>query len=136
MKDTLYGELTVIGMRGCEKFVSQVDAYLKEWRRHDSEQTFLAEAECPRFGSGEAKGMLHESLRGLYADCGWLAADASARQPKPLFLCTICEWLCSYCPPLFRPLAPYCNTHCLPFVANFGLWSDVALKREFPSKKT
>ena len=63
MKDTLYGELTVIGMRGCEKFVAQVDAYLKEWRRHDNEETFLAEAECPRFGSGEAKGMLHESLR-------------------------------------------------------------------------
>ncbi len=73
MKDTLYGELTVIGMRGCEKFVSQVDAYLKEWRRHDNEETFLVQAECPRFGSGEAKGMLHESLRGhdvyIISDC-------------------------------------------------------------------
>ena len=73
MKDTLYGELTVIGMRGCEKFVSEVDAYLKEWRRHDNEQTFLASAECPRFGSGEAKGMMHESMRGhdvyIISDC-------------------------------------------------------------------
>ncbi len=73
MKDTLYGELTVIGMRGCEKFVSEVDAYLKEWRRHDNEETFLASADCPRFGSGEAKGMMHESMRGhdvyIISDC-------------------------------------------------------------------
>ena len=73
MKDTLYGELTIIGMRGCEKFVEQVDGYLKEWRRHDNEQSYLTVAECPRFGSGEAKGMLHESLRGhdvyIISDC-------------------------------------------------------------------
>ena len=32
MKKELYGELRVIGMKGCEQFVSQVDRYLKEWR--------------------------------------------------------------------------------------------------------
>ena len=71
MKDTLYGELSVIGMRGCEDFVSQVDAYLQEWRRHDTEGTFLVDASCPRFGSGEAKGALHQSLRGndVYIIC-------------------------------------------------------------------
>ena len=30
MKEALYGELSVIGMRGCEPFVAQVDNYLKE----------------------------------------------------------------------------------------------------------
>ena len=64
MKESLYGELSVIGMRGCEDFVNQVDSYLKEWRRHDNDGTFLVEANCPRFGSGEAKGTLHHSLRG------------------------------------------------------------------------
>ncbi len=64
MKDTLYGELSVIGMRGCEDFVNQVDFYLKEWRRHDTDGTFLIETSCPRFGSGEAKGTVHHSLRG------------------------------------------------------------------------
>ena len=64
MKDTLYGELSVIGMRGCEDFVNQVDFYLKEWRRHDTDGTFLINASCPRFGSGEAKGTIHHSLRG------------------------------------------------------------------------
>lgn len=64
MKDSLYGDLSVVGMRGCEDFVAQVDAYLQDWRRHDNEGTFLVEASCPRFGSGEAKGILHQSLRG------------------------------------------------------------------------
>ena len=71
MKDSLYGELSVIGMRGCEDFVSQVDAYLQEWRRHDNDGTFLVESACPRFGSGEAKGTIHQSLRGndVYIIC-------------------------------------------------------------------
>ena len=64
MKDSLYGELSVIGMKGCEDFANQVDFYLKEWRRHDTEGTFLIDASCPRFGSGEAKGTIHQSLRG------------------------------------------------------------------------
>ena len=64
MKDSIYGELSVIGMHGCEGFAAEVDNYLKEWRRHEVEGTFLVDASCPRFGSGEAKGMLHQSLRG------------------------------------------------------------------------
>ena len=64
MKDSLYGELSIIGMRGCEEFTAEVDSYLKEWRRHDTDGTFTVDISCPRFGSGEAKGALHESLRG------------------------------------------------------------------------
>ena len=71
--ESLYGELGVIGMRGCEDFVNQVDAYLKEWRRHDDDQDFIFHAECPRFGSGEGKALLHESARGhdlyIISDC-------------------------------------------------------------------
>ena len=71
MKDTLFGDLSVIGMRGCEDFAAEVDSYLKEWRRHDSEATFLIGSSCPRFGSGEAKGTIHQSLRGndVYIIC-------------------------------------------------------------------
>ena len=64
MKESLYGELSIIGMRGCEDFTAEVDSYLKEWRRHDTDGTFTVDISCPRFGSGEAKGALHESLRG------------------------------------------------------------------------
>ena len=73
MRDSYYGELSVIGMRGCEKFVDQVDYYLKEWRSHDDGVSFITCADCPRFGSGEGKGMLHSSMRGhdvyIISDC-------------------------------------------------------------------
>ncbi len=71
MKESQYAELSVIGMRGCEEFAAQVDYYLKEWRRHGGEESFLVKADCPRFGTGEAKAFLHESLRGhdLYIIC-------------------------------------------------------------------
>ena len=64
MKESLYGELSIIGMRGCEDFTAQVDAYLKDWRSHDQEVSYIANCSCPRFGSGEGKGALHQSLRG------------------------------------------------------------------------
>ena len=63
MKEHSYGDLSIIGMRGCEDFVAQVDGYLQEWRRHDGEGTFIAEAHCPRFGSGEGKGLIRDSMR-------------------------------------------------------------------------
>ncbi len=58
----LFGDLSVIGMKGCEEFTEQVNSYLKSWR--GSTESFIVDCECPRFGSGEAKGLLHESLRG------------------------------------------------------------------------
>lgn len=58
----LFGDLSVIGMKGCEEFTEQVNNYLKTWR--GSTEGFVVNVECPRFGSGEAKGLLHESLRG------------------------------------------------------------------------
>ncbi len=61
---TLYGELGVIGMRGCEGFTERVDSYLREWRRHGDEETYIMKADCPRFGSGEGKAIVHESMRG------------------------------------------------------------------------
>ena len=64
MKEELFGELSVIGMRGCEDFVAEVDSYLQEWRRHDQDGSYLIPVSCPRFGSGEGKGVIHKSLRG------------------------------------------------------------------------
>ena len=71
MKDSLYAELSVIGMKGCEAFAKQVDGYLREWRRHGAEDTYLVHADCPRFGSGEGKGIITESMRGqdVYIIC-------------------------------------------------------------------
>ena len=71
MQDNLFGDLSVISLRGGEKFASQVDYYLKEWRNHGEDTTYIVPTECPRFGSGEAKGAVHQSLRGhdIYIIC-------------------------------------------------------------------
>lgn len=76
MNDNIFGELRVIGMRGCEEFVAKVDSYLTEWRKdsfgnEETNPSFLGHAECPRFGSGEGKGIIHETMRGkdLYIVC-------------------------------------------------------------------
>ena len=71
MKESLFGELSVIGMKGCEKFVAQVNDYLKEWRSNENVDTYIVDSSCPRFGSGEAKGAVHQSLRGndVYIIC-------------------------------------------------------------------
>lgn len=61
--ENVNGELKVISMRGCEDFTSQVDYYLKKNR--NSDHSFIASATCPRFGSGEAKALINESMRGL-----------------------------------------------------------------------
>lgn len=68
------GDLSIIGMKGCEEITSKIDYYLKEWRQDDNGvfysdgtgpfKTFLLDSKCPRFGSGEAKGVINESVRG------------------------------------------------------------------------
>ena len=63
MNENVNGELKIIAMRGCEDFTAQVDYYLKSIRGH--ENSFIAKATCPRFGSGEAKALINESMRGL-----------------------------------------------------------------------
>ncbi len=71
MGKNYFGELSIIGMKGCEDFLAKVDGYLNEWRS-DEKKTYLVNAECPRFGSGEGKAIIHETLRGhdtyIYAD--------------------------------------------------------------------
>ncbi|MFY9382293.1 MAG: ribose-phosphate pyrophosphokinase, partial [Eubacteriales bacterium] len=65
MGNLLSGELSIIGMKGCEDFTRQVDVYLREWRcREGEDRTFIVRSECPRFGTGEAKGLIYETLRG------------------------------------------------------------------------
>lgn len=62
-------ELGLLPLKGSMEFAKEVDEYLKKWRNHDS---YILSAECPRFGSGEGKGLIHDSVRGkdlyLFAD--------------------------------------------------------------------
>lgn len=71
------GPLGLIAMNGCTEMGDAVDKYLVEWRRENAElhkndhsysdyskESFLIKTCCPRFGSGEAKGMIQETIRG------------------------------------------------------------------------
>ncbi len=71
------GELGIIALESCTTLGERVDSYLSKWRtrRNHAEKTtivfngyekesYLVGSKCPRFGSGEAKGVLSESVRG------------------------------------------------------------------------
>lgn len=64
-KHTPYGDLALISMRGCEDMASKVDYYLKQWREIPNDESFVITANCPRFGTGEAKAVLKHTARGL-----------------------------------------------------------------------
>ena len=66
------GPLALIALPGCEDLVSHVDSYLVSWRRTRElpvagykKDSFLLDVSLPRFGSGEGKGVLNASVRGL-----------------------------------------------------------------------
>ncbi len=71
------GSLGIISLEGCKSLGEKVDYYLVKWRaERESEHkdslaftgyqrdSYLLDAEVPRFGSGEAKGVIRESVRG------------------------------------------------------------------------
>ena len=68
--------LGVIAMNGCEEMGRKVNEFLKNWQVDASSDQklhsfygsdkdgFLLEAHCPRFGTGEGKGMIKDTVRG------------------------------------------------------------------------
>ena len=68
----IYGQLSVISMRGCEEFTDKIDWYLRQFRKdYDNQETYITHIKCPRFGSGEAKCVINETVRGhdVYIIC-------------------------------------------------------------------
>lgn len=64
-----YNEVAPIGliaMRGTEELASRINNYLIRWadRNGRPHQDFLIENECPRFSSGDAKGLIKSTVRG------------------------------------------------------------------------
>lgn len=69
--------LKIVALEGCRDLAKKVDKYLVDFREKGNqefqdtpnfhgyhEETYLLKSSCPRFGSGEAKGILYESVRG------------------------------------------------------------------------
>ena len=79
------GPLGLIAMPGTEEMGAKVNSWLKKWRDHTEDslpgdmrttpgmerEDFLINVACPRFGNGEGKGMIKESIRGydIYILC-------------------------------------------------------------------
>lgn len=72
------GPLGIIAMPGCEALCDKIDKYLVEWRANQASEhqqniafygyqrdTYKVNVSLPRFGSGEAKGVVNESVRGF-----------------------------------------------------------------------
>ncbi|WP_347562495.1 ribose-phosphate pyrophosphokinase [Clostridium sp. BSD2780061688st1 H5] len=71
------GALGIIALDGCQDMGKRVNDYLVKWRKEDGHEhkndvvfsgyerdNYLIDARMPRFGSGEAKGIIGESVRG------------------------------------------------------------------------
>ena len=72
------GSLGIIPITGCEEMASEIDFYLTRWRaERESEHkdslayvgykrpSYIIECNLPRFGTGEGKGVLSQSVRGM-----------------------------------------------------------------------
>ena len=59
--------LGLIAMQGTEELGKKIDHYMVEWSKQNggTEDTFLIEAACPRFASGDGKGLIKSSVRGV-----------------------------------------------------------------------
>ena len=71
------GALGIIAVDGCQELGNKVNDYLVKWRNESTKDfsasevftgykkdSYLIDAKVPRFGSGEAKGIINESVRG------------------------------------------------------------------------
>ena len=71
------GPIGFIPINGCQELGKKVDDYLVKWRKETAENmaddvvfqdylkdSYIVDAKVPRFGSGEAKGIINESVRG------------------------------------------------------------------------
>ena len=72
-----YGTLGIVPLKSCSKMGEKVDDYLVQWREQREYEnqsnlafsgykrdSYVVSASTPRFGSGEGKGVLNDSIRG------------------------------------------------------------------------
>ena len=70
--------IKIAALKGCEELGKTVNDYLVQFRKElmehrtnsiawsgYAEESFLIDCDCPRFGTGEAKGVINESIRGV-----------------------------------------------------------------------
>ena len=71
------GPLGIVALESCKELGDKVNSYIVDWRKNRANEhkdtiafagyendSYLVNAQVPRFGSGEAKGIIHQSVRG------------------------------------------------------------------------
>jgi ribose-phosphate pyrophosphokinase len=71
------GPLGIVALESCKDLGQKIDKYITNWRKERTgehthtiafsgyqKESFLVDTKVPRFGSGEAKGLINESVRG------------------------------------------------------------------------
>jgi ribose-phosphate pyrophosphokinase len=68
------GDLGIIPLQSCSELGQKVNEYIVDWRKErdavlqpaseESKDSYIVKAKCSRFGSGEAKGSILDSIRG------------------------------------------------------------------------
>ena len=81
-----YGPLGIIALPGCEELAKKIDQYIVRWREEQVEKhehlisfygyqrdTYMIQTSLVRFGSGEGKAVINDTIRGydlyIIADC-------------------------------------------------------------------
>jgi len=72
-----YGKLGIIALPGCEELGQKIDRYISKWREESENEhkssiifdgyhkdSYLINVSCPRFGTGEGKAVINQSVRG------------------------------------------------------------------------
>ncbi len=72
------GSLALVPLKGCSEIAEEIDYYLTRWRaereseHHNSlgfegyrRPTYIVDCDLPRFGTGEGKGVMKQSVRGM-----------------------------------------------------------------------
>lgn len=72
-----HGDLAIIALESSRSIGEKVDRYISDWRKKAAmdptqeihftnykKDSYMIDAKCPRFGSGEAKGIINETVRG------------------------------------------------------------------------
>ena len=70
-----YGSLGIIPLKSCSEMGARIDECLVRWRKNRTgkpqfetgnykKDTYIIDAQTPRFGSGEGKGVINQSVRG------------------------------------------------------------------------
>ena len=90
------GPLGIVALESCKELGDKVNSYIVDWRKNRANEhketiafagyqkdSYLVNAQVPRFGSGEAKGIIHHSVRGDDLFIMWTYKSYVTRRSLP-----------------------------------------------------